>query len=126
MREVLADATALFEEGFDRSGDFGGFGVKAKVLVNAGGQIEDRLEQWTALGKRRPGVRRERRLGGNTGGVENELVRFQTFGGVIAGQCVADRFPRCRVGEDGRGHGLHFEFAGGFDAHPVVRFWQGE
>ena len=50
MREILADAAALFEEGLDRRGDFGGLGIETEVLMDAAGEIEDRLEQRPARG----------------------------------------------------------------------------
>src|SRR5580704_1779370 len=74
MGKVLANSAAFFKEGFDRCGHLGRLGVKAEILIDAGGEIENCLEQRAFVGKRFAGVGGQIGLGGDTDGVKDELV----------------------------------------------------
>ena len=99
MREVLANPTPLFEEGLDRRGHLGRLGVKAEVLMDAGGEIEDRLEQRPSRSKGNLGVGGQLRLGGDADRIEDELVSVQPLLAVIARHGVAHRLPGWRFRE---------------------------
>src|ERR1700727_1020973 len=100
MGEVLANSATLFKEGFDRCGHFGGLGVKAEILVDAPGEVEDRLQERTTRRKRLVGVECKLRLGGDTDGVEDELISVRSLRAMFGGHCVSHRFPGWRVGKD--------------------------
>jgi len=51
VREILADPAPPFEDLFHGRGYGGGLGIEFEVAENERVEIDDRVEQWTVLGK---------------------------------------------------------------------------
>src|SRR4029077_11838628 len=77
MSEILAHATAPFEECLNRSRDLRRFCVEAEILVDSSREIANRLQEWTSCGKRIVRVGGQFRTCPDALRIENELIRIE-------------------------------------------------
>jgi hypothetical protein len=129
MCEILAHAAPLFEEGLHRRGDLRGLLVKAEILVDSAGEIEDRRQQWTCRRKRLARISGEFRTGPHALGIENELPGVQDFAGglgSVAGQRLPHGLPGRGRRKIRRSDGSHFQSGIGFYDQGLMRLVQGE
>src|ERR1039457_3740333 len=126
MSEVLAHAAALFEKRLDGGRDFGGLLVKAEILVDSAGEIENRREQRTSFAKRLARIAGQFRTGPHAWGIENELPGVQDLVATVAGQRPPHGLPGRRSGKVRWFDGTHFQVARGLHDEAVVRLVERE
>src|ERR1035438_7395458 len=126
MRKILADAAPFAKHLIGGCADIRHFSVKAKVVVNARGQVEKSIQQRTLRRKRLKCIGCKFRACLDSRRFETELIGFQSSGALIAGKKPRGLFPRKRAPRRRCCIAIHSYLTPGFHHQFLMRFLHGE